>query len=454
MGWNTFSSRRTGFCCHFKSIKLPIYPLPGQAAGTIGVPFGYGRGGNQENIGKSAYQVGEDGEYLLENGVKVPIGANAFKLSSFNNGEIVYSGVAELTLNDEKYPLACTQTHHTIMGRESIVKETTFDFFSDPHVSKKDYNPPHVLHSHAEGGHSEVKATEYSLWDEHPVEHVGHRWGMSIDLSSCNGCGVCIVACHTENNVPVVGKDEVRRSRDMHWLRMDRYFSSIEDDNRDAWEEDRTTGDFSYDKLEIPEENPSVLFMPMLCQHCNHAPCETVCPVAATTHSNEGLNMMTYNRCIGTRYCGNNCPYKVRRFNWFNYRDYRKFKNITPAQDEMARLVLNPDVVVRSRGVMEKCSFCVQGIQEAKLKAKKEGRALIDSDINCACGDACPNDCISFGDWNDEDSRIRKDSESNRSYQALEEVGVKPNIWYQLKVRNIEEEQIVANNDVHEDHGH
>jgi molybdopterin-containing oxidoreductase family iron-sulfur binding subunit len=437
-----------------QSIKLPIYPLPGQAAGTIGVPFGYGRGGNQENIGKSAYQVGEDGEYLLENGVKVPIGANAFKLSSFNNGEIVYSGVAELTLNDEKYPLACTQTHHTIMGRESIVKETTFDFFSDPHVSKEDYNPPHVLHSHAEGGHSEVKATEYSLWDEHPVEHVGHRWGMSIDLSSCNGCGVCIVACHTENNVPVVGKDEVRRSRDMHWLRMDRYFSSIEDDNRDAWEEDRTTGDFSYDKLEIPEENPSVLFMPMLCQHCNHAPCETVCPVAATTHSNEGLNMMTYNRCIGTRYCGNNCPYKVRRFNWFNYRDYRKFKNITPAQDEMARLVLNPDVVVRSRGVMEKCSFCVQGIQEAKLKAKKEGRALIDSDINCACGDACPNDCISFGDWNDEDSRIRKDSESNRSYQALEEVGVKPNIWYQLKVRNIEEEQIVANNDVHEDHGH
>ncbi len=437
-----------------QSIKLPIYPLPGQAAGTIGVPFGYGRGGNQENIGKSAYQVGEDGEYLLENGVKVPIGANAFKLSSFNNGEIVYSGVAELTLNDEKYPLACTQTHHTIMGRESIVKETTFDFFCDPHVSKEDYNPPHVLHSHAEGGHSEVKATEYSLWDEHPVEHVGHRWGMSIDLSSCNGCGVCIVACHTENNVPVVGKDEVRRSRDMHWLRMDRYFSSIEDDNRDAWEEDRTTGDFSYDKLEIPEENPSVLFMPMLCQHCNHAPCETVCPVAATTHSNEGLNMMTYNRCIGTRYCGNNCPYKVRRFNWFNYRDYRKFKNITPAQDEMARLVLNPDVVVRSRGVMEKCSFCVQGIQEAKLKAKKEGRALIDSDINCACGDACPNDCISFGDWNDEDSRIRKDSESNRSYQALEEVGVKPNIWYQLKVRNIEEEQIVANNDVHEDHGH
>jgi molybdopterin-containing oxidoreductase family iron-sulfur binding subunit len=234
---------------------------------------------------------------------------------------------------------------------------------------------------------------------------------------------------------------------------MDRYFSSIEDDNRDAWEADRTTGDFSYDKLEVPEDNPSVLFMPMLCQHCNHAPCETVCPVAATTHSNEGLNMMTYNRCIGTRYCGNNCPYKVRRFNWFNYRDYRKFKNINQSQDEMARLVLNPDVVVRSRGVMEKCSFCVQGIQEAKLRAKKEGRPLVDSDINCACGDACPNDCISFGDWNDKESSIRKVSESDRSYQALEEVGVKPNIWYQLKVRNVDQpEQVVANNDSHDKH--
>tara|TARA_B100000963_G_C22569326_1_gene645289 strand:- start:779 stop:1483 length:705 start_codon:yes stop_codon:yes gene_type:complete len=233
---------------------------------------------------------------------------------------------------------------------------------------------------------------------------------------------------------------------------MDRYFSSIEDENRDNWESDRTKGDFNYAKLEIPEDNPSVLFMPMLCQHCNHAPCETVCPVAATTHSNEGLNMMTYNRCIGTRYCGNNCPYKVRRFNWFNYRDYRKFKHINQAQDEMARLVLNPDVVVRSRGVMEKCSFCVQGIQAAKLKAKKEGRPLIDSDVMCACGDACPNDCISFGDWNDKDSLVRKDSQSDRAYQALEEVGVKPNIWYQLKVRNIDKEKTAVVEEEHTGH--
>jgi molybdopterin-containing oxidoreductase family iron-sulfur binding subunit len=264
---------------------------------------------------------------------------------------------------------------------------------------------------------------------------------MSIDLSSCNGCGVCITACHSENNVPVVGKDEVRRSRDMHWLRMDRYFSSIEDDNRKEWaDSNKVDGDFDYGNLEVPEENPSVVFMPMLCQHCNHAPCETVCPVAATTHSNEGLNMMTYNRCIGTRYCANNCPYKVRRFNWFNYRDYKKFKNFNPNQDQMARMVLNPDVVVRSRGVMEKCSFCIQGIQAAKLTAKKESRKLVDGDVMCACGDACPNDCITFGDWNDPESKIREVSGSDRAYQALEEVGVKPNIWYQLKVRNIDEE--------------
>ncbi len=424
-----------------QSLKLPVYPLPGQAAGTIGISFGYGRGENQENIGKAAYQVGEYGDYLEEKGKKVPVGGNVYKFTSFKDGEIVYAGPAELSVNDEKYALACTQTHHTIMGRTSILKETTYDVYTDPATQKEDYNPSHVLHSHAEGGHSTVDATDISLWDEHPVEHVGHRWGMSIDLSSCNGCGVCITSCHSENNVPVVGKDEVRRSRDMQWLRMDRYFTSIEDDNRNAWQSNKREGSFDYDKMEVPEDNPAVMFMPMLCQHCNHAPCETVCPVAATTHSNEGLNMMAYNRCIGTRYCGNNCPYKVRRFNWFNYRDYRKFKSINPTQDEMARMVLNPDVVVRSRGVMEKCSFCVQRIQEGKLNAKKEARPVVDGDVVTACADACPNGCITFGDWNDTSSEIRRitdldTNETNRSYQALEEVGVKPNVWYQLKVRN------------------
>ena len=431
-----------------KELKLPVYPLPGQTSGTIGISMGYGRGENNEDIGKAAYQCDEYGNHLDDgNGGLVPIGGNAFRLCNFKDGHLSYNGFGDVNATDERYSLAGTQTHHTIMGRTSIVKETTFDFWKDNFENNQEaYNPKIKLHSKEKGAHVEKDATEYSLWDEHPVESVGHRWGMSIDLTSCNGCGVCITACHSENNVPVVGKDEVRRARDMHWLRMDRYFSSVEDDNRKSWEKAKHEGDFNYADLEIPEENPSVVFMPMLCQHCNHAPCETVCPVAATTHSNEGLNMMTYNRCIGTRYCANNCPYKVRRFNWFNYRDYRKFKNINPNQDTMARMVLNPDVVVRSRGVMEKCSFCVQGIQAAKLQAKKEGRKVADGDVMCACGDACPNDCIVFGDWNDPESKVRKASNSDRAYQALEEVGVKPNIWYQVKIRNNEDDLVASSN--------
>jgi molybdopterin-containing oxidoreductase family iron-sulfur binding subunit len=340
------------------------------------------------------------------------------------------------------------------MGRTSIFRETDLDTVTNG--NKEDYNPAHELHVHTKGHGEHVNATDVSLWEEHPVEFVGHRWGMSVDLTSCNGCGVCIVACHSENNVPVVGKDEIRRARDMHWLRMDRYFSSIDDDARARWQKDKRAegNDWSYANLEVPEDNPTVAFMPMMCQHCNHAPCETVCPVAATTHSNEGLNMMAYNRCIGTRYCGNNCPYKVRRFNWFNYRDYRKFKHVNNSQDEMARMVLNPDVTVRSRGVMEKCSFCIQSIQEAKLTAKKESRVLVDGDIKCACGDACPNDCITFGDWNDESSEVRRltdpkaeNAQADRAYQALEEIGVKPNVWYQVKVRNVEESAEVAHAD-------
>jgi len=239
-----------------KEIKLPVYPLPGQTSGTVGVSMGYGRGENNEDIGNAAFQADEYGNHLTNSeGGLVPIGANAFKLCSFKNGYLSYCGYGEVLATSESYSLAGTQTHHTIMGRTSIVKETTYDFWKENHKSNREaYNPKVKLHSHAEGGHSEVNATEFSLWDEHPVEQVGHRWGMSIDLSSCNGCGVCITACHSENNVPVVGKDEVRRSRDMHWLRMDRYFSSIEDDNRKEWaDSNKVNGDFDYGNLEVPE---------------------------------------------------------------------------------------------------------------------------------------------------------------------------------------------------------
>ena len=411
-----------------KEIVLPVYPCPGQKPGTVGIALGYGRGEQGGDLGKSAYQTAEYGGYIMKDDKKQAIGKNAFALLS--NKDLRLTGVTiEATGNE--YPLACTQTHHTIMGRESILKETSLATFVNG--KKDDYNHGHKLAVHEDGKTVKKPVSEIDLWAEHPVEKVHHRWGMAIDLTKCLGCGACITACHSENNVPVVGKDEVRRSRDMHWLRIDRYFSSSEDDKKHAGE------DFSYAEMENPDENPTVTHMPMMCQHCNHAPCETVCPVAATTHSNEGLNQMTYNRCIGTRYCANNCPYKVRRFNWFNYKAYKKFSEVNPTQDTMGRMVLNPDVTVRSRGVMEKCSLCVQRIQAGKLEAKKAGHPVEDGSIQTACSESCSMDAITFGDLNDTQSMVAQKSESDRAYQALEEVGVKPNIYYMVKVRNTEE---------------
>ena len=438
-----------------KSVKLPVFPMPGQASGTIGIAMGYGRGANGGStavIGKAAYCTGNYGGHETDDaGNLIPIGKNAFPLCGWQNGTMTLTGMsAKVDAETETYQLACAQTHHTVMGRESVVKETSLDTYLNADSSA--YNPPPELSMIKDGKHQMLPVEEADLWDAHPVENVGHRWGMSVDLTSCMGCGSCLVSCVAENNVPVVGKDEIRRSRDMHWLRIDRYFSSVGDSDRNAWEKDPTKNTFDYHQMEISEASPSVVYMPMMCQHCNHAPCETVCPVAATTHSNEGLNQMTYNRCIGTRYCANNCPYKVRRFNWFNYQGYKKFNETNPAQQEIGRMVLNPDVVVRSRGVMEKCSFCVQKIQEGKLVAKKAGRPVQDGDVTSACAEACPVNAITFGDWNDKDSAIRKSSESDRAYQSLEEVGVKPNVWYKVKVRNIEEQAMATNNDHESDH--
>ena len=237
------------------------------------------------------------------------------------------------------------------------------------------------------------------MWPEHRYE--GHHWGMSIDLSACTGCNACVIACQVENNIPVVGKDEVRRNRDLQWMRVDRYY------HRDD------AGDLR------------VIHQPMMCQHCDHAPCETVCPVLATVHSEEGLNQQVYNRCVGTRYCANNCPYKVRRFNWFDY----------PRNDE-ENLVLNPDVTVRMRGVMEKCSFCIQRIQDARIRANAEGRSIADGDVLPACMQSCPTKAIRFGDMNQVDSQVRLASAGPRFYRALEELGVKPSVGYLMNVRN------------------
>jgi molybdopterin-containing oxidoreductase family iron-sulfur binding subunit len=417
------------------SLELPVVAQPGQKKGSVSIALGYGRGAGQENIGHAAFRTKTYGGYELDaDGNKIPVGKNAYPLVAMTNDGMSYvvSG-ATIESMGTTFPIASTQIQNTLMGRDSVLKETTFSFFKSSPAAA--YNPPHELAVHEDGEYIKKNVDDISLWDEHPVKAVGHRWGMSIDLTTCIGCSACVTACHSENNVPVVGKDEVRRGRDMHWMRIDRYYSS--DTTLEGGEEAGEGVIDTYRNMEIPTyDNPSTVFMPMMCQHCNHAPCETVCPVAATTHSDEGLNQMTYNRCIGTRYCANNCPFKVRRFNWFNYKAYDKFAEVNPSQDVMARLVLNPDVTVRSRGVMEKCSMCVQRIQAGKLDAKIKGQPVEDGSIVTACSEACPTNAITFGDLNDTKSAVRQGENDKRAYHALAEVGVKPNISYKVKVRN------------------
>lgn len=385
-----------------KSVNVPVYPQYGQARGTLGLALGYGR------VGSGAAGDG--------------VGVNAYAL---NSGLDTQLSNVEMSGTVGKYHIASTQTHHTMMGRDTV-RETTLDEYLDDPKS----NNPDVLITSID--HKKKKAHELNLWRSHPRE--GHFWNLSVDLNACIGCGSCVVACTSENNVPVVGKEEIRRSRNMHWLRIDRYYSSDMTEQKAENQELGSVG--KYKAMEVPSETPEVVFQPIMCQHCNHAPCETVCPVAATTHSSEGLNQMVYNRCVGTKFCLNNCPYKVRRFNWFNYNDNTDFASVNPAQDDLGRMVLNPDVTVRARGVMEKCSMCVQRIQEGKLKAKKEGRKIKDGEFTVACATACPTDGIVFGDVNDPKSKVAELREDPRRYYLLEELNTQPSVHYLTKVRN------------------
>ena len=380
------------------SFELPILVQPGQAKNSVSIALGYGRShcGKEKmnNIGQSAWSIIQSG-----------------------NGFLQYHGAGfVIETTGKNYDLAQTQTHHIL---------NSIDRLEDRTIIREGILPAkeELIEKIAEQRKEFAKLNAQTLYPGHADKYNhGHHWKMAVDLNSCIGCGACTIACQVENNIPVVGKTEIIRAHEMHWIRIDRYYTG----------EDM--------------ENPDVIFQPMMCQHCDNAPCENVCPVNATNHSSEGLNQMAYNRCIGTRYCANNCPYKVRRFNWYDYLGADSFPaNIHDPFDmsnDLTRMVLNPDVTVRGRGVMEKCSMCVQRLQEGKLNAKAEGRNIRDGEIKTACMQACPSKAIVFGDYNDSESEVRKMLDTDgRTYYVIEEINTDPSIGYLAKIRNRSEDE-------------
>jgi len=346
-----------------RAVVAPALAVPGHPDETVTVHLGYGR--------TRAGRVGSG------------VGFDAYALRT---SDAPWSGGGlEVRKTGERYTLAITQQHWSLEGRNVIRAGTRAEYDEDPHFA-------------AHLGHKPRR--ELTMYPEYKYE--GYAWGMAIDLNSCVGCNACVVACQAENNIPVVGKDQVARGREMHWLRVDHYYTGA-------------------------MEDPDTYFAPVPCMHCEMAPCEVVCPVAATVHNEEGLNDMVYNRCVGTRYCSNNCPYKVRRFNFFLYSDWE-----TPS----LKLGRNPDVTVRSRGVMEKCTYCVQRINHARVQAKNEGRKVRDGEIQTACAQACPGHAIVFGDVNDPQSEVSRWKADPRNYGMLEELNTRPRTTYLAAVKN------------------
>jgi len=417
-----------------KELQLPVLVLPGMHDDVIAVAVGYGR---DKQVGKAAADTGKN--------VYPMVSKDASGNANY------YAADIDLSNTNTTYPLAITQTHHSYQNDRPIIHEFTLEEFKKNPMelyNERKSELEHYTHSFEDGGHGH----EAEHGDAHAAaavhgeptqadkdwqdayrkngtlypnfESLGMKWGMSIDLSTCIGCGSCSVACQAENNVSVVGKQQVMLAHDMHWIRIDRYFA----------------GDPS------KPDSIQTLFQPMLCQHCDNAPCENVCPVNATNHSSEGINQMAYNRCIGTRYCANNCPYKVRRFNWRDWNEADCFDDNVytdgrrdDINNNITRMVLNPDVTVRSRGVMEKCTFCVQRLQGAKATAKKQGRVMNDGEAKTACQQACPTDAIVFGNVNDRESaifKLRYEEQKERVFHVLEEIHTLPNINYLSKIRN------------------
>jgi MoCo/4Fe-4S cofactor protein with predicted Tat translocation signal len=376
-----------------KSCEVPCIVAPGQAEGSVKVALGYGR----THAGRVGGKVGTD---------VGPVGGNTYLVRS--SDALFFTGGLNVSSKGPGKRLANTQDLYAMdqIGLDGIaqrlpelVRETSLEEFKkEPHFAKHLVHQPHEL----------------NLWVD-PVSYEGHKWGMAVDLNKCIGCSACVTACQAENNIPVVGQENVAMGREMLWLRVDRYYRGN------------------------PNE-PELRFQPMPCQQCENAPCEQVCPVGATMHSHEGLNDMVYNRCIGTRYCSNNCPYKVRRFNYFNYNlDVIGMTPYTPTDDPKMKLksmVFNPEVTVRSRGVMEKCTFCVQRIQNAKIPAKNAKRAIEDGEVKTACQETCPTDAIVFGDLNDQKSRVAKLQKLERAYQLLGEFNNRPRVQYLARITN------------------
>jgi len=414
------------------SVNLPVLVVPGMHNDVVAIAVGYGR---DKKVGRAAASDETKG------------GKNAYPFVSFNGTNLEYHNTVTLAKTEDKYELALTQTHNSYEARPVVHEYTLAEFTKDPNALRKERGetlaefsvlPWEEGKEAKSGNEKEIPKEELAdsameegyrangtLYPNYPYE--GVKWGMSIDLNSCTGCGACVVGCIAENNISIVGKDHVIKNHEMHWIRIDRYFSGM------------------------PEDPDSIqtVFQPMLCQHCDNAPCENVCPVSATNHSSEGLNQMAYNRCIGTKYCANNCPYKVRHFNWMDwngadcfadniYEDNRR----DDLNDDLTRMVLNPDVTVRSRGVMEKCTFCVQRLQEGKLAAKKEGHPFRDGAIKTACQQACPTDAIVFGNVKDKESNIfklRRQEQVERTFYVLEHIHTLPSINYLSRIRNTEE---------------